>query len=613
MASIAQNPITTNYTMTSERFLVLISKSKEELRDPRFTSSQYLQQDGSLKFEKIEFENSIKFDDGFTCEYELEFITCRFKSFHSINCTFEKQISFDNCEIYNFRVEKNCQFHNQLNIASKSQINIFQLNGGIYKDPVYLDNSTITANFLIKGDCIFHAGLFLMDNIFETNVKIWGGHFLQNLDFLGSEFKNGLSFQGVNVERPITFSNEKFEGADLEFNGGKFNSVFFRGGVYDTIRFHFGEFKNIEFSNSITKIEKVFFSPKRDLIINDLSIDFTEIKCKTYSFESSGTEINNTGTINSIRLKGVIAKETYCEFVNFNTPETIIFDNLTNFGNIYFKDIKPIVKEINHVKTNFRSTLLKYFKALCEGTFEVTAFFLGKPMISVHNVFQIYNSDLGKTTFMGSDFSNLFLDFQSSKITEAFISDSILPKEPLRTDLKNLSKQEKIKFFNQQRSAFSQIKKIYENRGDTVTALEYYAKEMDILNKNPAITTSELINLTLSKFSTNHGTNWWWGLISTIVASSILFFLFCLSIKIYPSCTGTGWSYFWDTAFPSYFEFLNPLHKSKEIVSNLCQMRSKEANPTISMGTSFVDFMSKIIITYCQFQLVQAFRKHGKK
>ena len=136
---------------------------------------------------------------------------------------------------------------------------------------------------------------------------------------------------------------------------------------------------------------------------------------------------------------------------------------------------------------------------------------------------------------------------------------------------------------------------------------------MEILSENPATKCSEWINLKLSKFSNNHGTDWSRGLLSTIVASSTLFFLFCLTINIYPSCTQKGWIYFCDIAFPNYFEFLNPLHKSKEIVSNLCQIQNKNVIPAISMGTSFVDFISKIIITYCQFQLVQAFRKHGKK
>jgi hypothetical protein len=582
MTTSTQVSVVTNRKMTSDMFFWLLSLPENDLQKQHSEYAQYWQTNESLVFNHIEFENSIEFNHGFSCIYEMNFVSCKFKSFHAISAAFQAEITFENCEINIFKVESNVSFLNQLNIGSKSQINTFQLSGGHYEDVVCLDDSTIKKNFLIKGSCVFEESVSLTENIFETHVKIWGGHFKKYLVLSQSEFKGDLSFQSVILEKHTTFFSEKFEGTELRFEGGTFSDISISGGSYDSIIFSGGDFEYINIFGSFKKIEKVIIDLDRDININYLEIDFTESNCKMYKFQSLIHTIrkgqNGTGIIKDLCLKGVISKDVYCEFVNFSTPEKIDCDNLTNFGNIYFKDIRPLPNYI----------------------------------IKDTNVFRLFNTDLGKTTFMGSDFSNLYLDFQSSKITESFISDSILPKEPLRTHLATLTKEEKISLLNQQRSAFSQIKKIYENRGDTVTALEYYAKEMDILNNNPATKFSEWINLKLSELSTIHGTDWSRGLLSTLIASTILFFLFCLSVNIYPSLTCTGWSYFWDIIFPNYFEFLNPLHKSKEIVSNLRQLKEHESI-TISGLTSITDFMSKIIITYCQFQLVQAFRKHGKK
>ena len=149
MTSIAQTPITTNSTMTSERFFELISKSKDELMDSRMAYTKYWQSDGGLKFEGVEFENSIEFNDEFTCIYALTFISCKFKRFHVIKAVFNDEIIFENCEMQTFKVEKEGFFCDHTYFVRNCQIDNFQLNGGTFKGFLSINSSRINSNFLI--------------------------------------------------------------------------------------------------------------------------------------------------------------------------------------------------------------------------------------------------------------------------------------------------------------------------------------------------------------------------------------------------------------------------------------------------------------------------------
>lgn len=434
---------------------------------------------------------------------------------------------------------------------------------GSYKDEVYIFYNKIE-NIFETREPIFWDKIVLDNNTFEKTIRFWGGTFKRELSFYDSIFKGDVSFENSCFEKDLRIGENTIFEADLNFHSGKYKSLSVFGGQFKEIDINGGEFGELSFSDNIKINDRLRLSFYFNLTVNDLQIDFTKINCKNFLVE------NRNGQISSLKLEGIIPRDTYCEFVSINTPTNISIDNLTNYGNIYFKDVTYPKSKLDNEQFGF---------------------------------WVIKNSDLGKTTFMGSDFSRLYLDFKSSKITESFLSDTIMPSE--------IKSHDGISSSEQQRLGYGQLKKIYENRGDAISALEYYAKEMNALEKSNKISLWEKTNLFLGKISTNHGTNWARGLFSTMICTLLCFSLISFSSGISFSFTKVGWIFFCNNSIPAFLEFFNPLHKSKDIISIL--KNTKPELIKLTWAISVVDFLSKIFITYFEYQLIQAFRKHGKK
>lgn len=221
------------------------------------------------------------------------------------------------------------------------------------------------------------------------------------------------------------------------------------------------------------------------------------------------------------------------------------------------------------------------------------------------------NSDLGKTSFVNCDLPafNKFV-FYNTKMLEIFVAGTQLPQSheifflPPIDD--NSSEIQKKKYENekpsQQRLAYSQFKKISENRGDNVQASEFLALEMDAYAEqiaNQEGKGGERFNLCLNKFSNNWGNDWVQAVIVTLGINSICFLLYCLSLGY---TLGNDCDLFWELT--SYcFEFLNPLRKAEFL------LEKEEITPL----ARFIDYFSRIIVAYFTYQTIQAFRRFGKK
>lgn len=267
----------------------------------------------------------------------------------------------------------------------------------------------------------------------------------------------------------------------------------------------------------------------------------------------------------------------------------------------------------------------------------------GKPEVkadSPKRKLNIYNSDIGKTTLIGCDFSEAEFCLESSKITEMFVTGTKLPEKLNHKNPEQL------------RVGYGQLKKVYENRGDVTTANEYFARQMNAYMET--LTWSkhrwELINLWLNRVSTNHGQSWLRGLLATLIISALFFGGYVLTLGILSDAESLliamvgalaalllamvlpkiPWKnstavlsgflltilYFW-IILPSfnqlihdvwsYFpEFINPLHEGGFIAQELSQAKESD-------GSRIVEGLSRIFIAYFIYQLIQAFRKHGKK
>lgn len=212
------------------------------------------------------------------------------------------------------------------------------------------------------------------------------------------------------------------------------------------------------------------------------------------------------------------------------------------------------------------------------------------------------NSDFGKTTFIDCllERFDTFV-FHNTKLLEVFSAGTELPKEiTLPTFTKELIKAE------QERLAFSQFKKIAENRGDTVQATEFLALEMEAYSKqieNNSSKWGEQFNLWLNKFSSNWGSDWVRAVFVTLGAMVIFYTAYChaLGYRMF----GTDFCLFLDLASFS-FEFLNPLRKADPL-------KDFDSHIKINWLARSIDYISRIFIAYFVYQTIQAFRRFGKK
>ncbi|MGV3596968.1 MAG: hypothetical protein ACO1PI_03815 [Bacteroidota bacterium] len=203
--------------------------------------------------------------------------------------------------------------------------------------------------------------------------------------------------------------------------------------------------------------------------------------------------------------------------------------------------------------------------------------------------FRINFSSLGKTEFTECDLEGFDFEFNNSKITDVFISGGTVPKKVNEKDLE------------QKKSFFDQLKKVFEGQGDIVRGTKYHARaseiQMKILWKQKNI--AELLVYVLNWLSNKHGESWLRGLLFTIVISLIGFYF-------YNNTLAEDYQYQfvwkWNTDYiGDWAQFILPTHRVDFMVDNPCST------------TKFIDVIFRVFIGYGIYQLISAFRKHGKR
>lgn len=204
----------------------------------------------------------------------------------------------------------------------------------------------------------------------------------------------------------------------------------------------------------------------------------------------------------------------------------------------------------------------------------------------------------------------------SAKFHEAELSVwkkeiDISEKEKLRLKVSEDKKKElHILKLMEEKLIYGQYKKMYEGRGDTVKAIEYFGKEMDlhrtILSKSGG-QYWERFQLSLNKFSNNFGQSWHWAVGWIAVVGLLFYMLYCLSLGFRPgNSSAEDIQRFWKlTSY--FFDFINPIRKGEFI-----KLDGVDYYP-ISNSARVIDFLWRIVITYLGYQLIQAFRKYSKK
>ena len=514
----------------------------------------------ALRFENVIIEEKIKIEN-----IDEELIALRF-----VNCEI-KELVINNCKTDFIQFQNKTEI-GQLNIGNNSQTRFISFENSTSKNGI-----NIWTNSVCEGIHVFYESN--VSNILIDGKQTNGGYIQAENSKIGTVFcDNGASLMYIElVDSKV--SNFEFIGKSII------------------------EFMNIQ----KTLIQK--FNAKNSYI--DLHININESSINYFNIQvNSIPELNFENTfIHSIFYKNIISSSfnlRNCKVLNFVFKEmktgkdgliqlidceiaNLTFDKMINLSSFNISNLKPlkeatVFKYSIYPKSNF---------ARGGNLFEL----IEKKDIITNISF--ISSDLGKMLISSnlSEFDNFI--FANSKISEIFIAGPQLPK------IKTIDGEDLIL---QQRIAYNQIKKIYENRGDAITPLKFFRDEMDSYRLQTFIDTekkslSEKFQLNFNKYTNSHGTNWIKPLLLTLKTSIFLYIIYCLLIFGFDFNAEINFN-----LIPYYFEFLNPTHKVNFIKDFNIETNSLSDNIALS-----IDFINRILVPLLVYQLIQAFRMYGKK
>lgn len=357
------------------------------------------------------------------------------------------------------------------------------------------------------------------------------------------------------------------------------------------------------------------------------SIIFTEInsvKCNSINFDNCGFyELNLKSNLNKdnllilSRIKVFIMNIDYFSsilgFLLIKQMRTIIPNQPIHY-NIFDKEEYPIDEKLSFEEKR------KIHEKIFNHTLSIDKSQLIKELLAKYQkpTLILNQSSLGKAEFTDCDLANFDFQFNNSKITEIFISGGSVPSENIQ--IFNVE-QNTLAWHEQKVSAYSQLKKVFDSQGDIFWSSHFQSKTGKHQSKvlelrlqqeanqakswNDKITNLfstnrfDWISFQLNHYSNLHGENWGRALAFTLLLPVFIYILYLVTV---------GRIFLFDkpinlNLIGYYFSFLDPTHKIEFL----------EESKDLNGWARFIDFLSRIVVSYGIYQLIVAFRKHGKK
>jgi hypothetical protein len=342
---------------------------------------------------------------------------------------------------------------------------------------------------------------------------------------------------------------------------------------------------------------------------------------------SMGTRVEayiSGGQINSITFsKSSLSNNSLISFSNCKIF-ALIFDEFSVLGRLFFRKTQFTAEPFDWWNEDEKSLKGKYSS-------NGDSLFQGIKKLYLRNIEELFNkfpqptirishSTLEKTEFTSCPLGDYRFEFNNSKIIDCFISGGTVPSENIviiDDNGKPLDKNQK-ETHTQKASIYNQLKKIFEAQGDTYRAAQFQAKWAEYQKKVlEEAFKEEKGSLSLPKIikhlknekaqdigifwfnqkSNRNGENWLQAIKFILVISIPAYIVFLtLSGRCFTS-EPIDWS-----LIGYYFEFLNPVRKASFI---------DDIQP--HWAAVGVDFIARIFIAFGIYQLIAAFRKHGRK
>ncbi len=484
-------------------------------------------------------------------------------------------------------------------------------------------------------------GLLTIDSTFIERIIIYNCRVYDNFSFASSTIEakktTSLLFSYFFVEGTCSIGNSNFLSIDIDntviarslsFSRIKVdNNFIIRQLSSDTLRIdENSKFKSISFYQLYTSLLNL-----ENIIIDSNKINFNccrfdelyHFDLPKYEFLFEYCNINEVNFSEKTNPKDNIYTFIKCSF------SLLKISNFNNLGNLFFRGIKPKYK--NLLLQNFRKELLE--KIQKTGILDVKIEQEYEKPVGLHypqyvnSPIVIFDqSSLGKAEFTDFDFEGFEFSYNNSKITETFISGGTLPKT---IEIPKLIEEDSpTDYYIQKVGAYNQFKKVFESQGDNFQSTYFQAKAAEnqalllkeqkksILIKNKESSKNwfqkiktwinisffshnafERLTFWFNKISNRHGESWVQALKFIFFISIIFFNLYCWLSRKYELTNNISWNDF-EKILGDYVSFLDPTQKIKEDINGLGKLAI---------------FVSKIFIGYGIFQLIAAFRKHGKK
>jgi hypothetical protein len=534
---------------------------------------------------------------------------------------FDKEILFLNCDIQNLAIHNskvskhfaestlrhNARFVNStINsfslvnvevgnvIFQNTKINSLTINGNTNLENIEITNKSNIGCFKIHNSSL--SDLILNDSsINELKINGKGQNELGNI-FISEECKIG-SFE---VEKYIL---KQFEAKQSYIDELNFDNVKIDRFDVENVNSSKGfSFFDTEFLN-IFIVKRLFSS----LTYTKCTIPYAKILLSHILFLKidNGNKINlyveRTNIVWLKLLKASLGKDASISFTVCAIHHCLIQEFAVH-GNLYFRSVLPhqniytFLKEIpEYLDTE---NLEEYFTILQSAFIDAIS---NHTNDLLNPTFKILHSSLGKTEFIECHLSGYTFIFNNSKINDIFVGGGTLPEVIVQEEHNFMGKLESL---FQQKHFFDQLKKIFENQGDIVGGTRYHALasnvQMKILLRKGVI--FEWLVYALNWLSNKHGESWFRGLLFTLFVSLVGFHFYNIAL----SSPKYSFVWEWNTDYLSdWAQFIIPTHKIDFI--------DTKDKIYLTNSAAVRDILSRIFIGYGIYQLISAFRKHGKR
>jgi len=489
-----------------------------------------------------------------------------------------------------------------------------RLHGKEINDPIVMqDRLSNNLNTYIKDltfdECIFNEDVNIGSYEKAGNVTFYNCIFNKSI---GIEFRNS-SFTGncvVNSDLRIQASNDETEISEIAVKG----TLEVLGSPPKLT------LKNINHGQDIKDQKIKISAPSHKILIQDIvgkQLEFSD------HIKFVGELIVKNVEVSELVI-GAIVLDTEmiindCNITKFqignlsgNTRALIISDSVIgemklNIGTLKKTSIKD--GSINNLQlhaSNEKENILNIEKATIvnlkfENVFNNGLITLRELRIPPNGLVSFKSSNLGKADFIYCNFSKAILEFENSKITEAFFSETEFPKKVLVNGKKN---------YGQAQLTFGQLATAFQKQGDNIRALEYNSRELEAHYRTLKWLSPNFfhkLNLWLNAISNNFGRYWMLGVLFSF-GIGLLFFCFLL-VSTHQYKWGVP-SFDWNL-LPAYLKFMNPLRFFE--LEALFNNTPKEGSIKLNGLSYLADFGGRIFVAYGYYQTIQAFRRFGRK